>query len=60
MADASGPKSSPEPVFFVGPEAWLLEKGSSPCPAWAYGHKPGTVALKGSQIMTFFEKQAII
>ena len=46
-----GPGLGPEPGFFLGPEARLLEKGSSPGPARARGQKPG--GLKGPKNMIF-------
>ena len=56
LSDGCGPRPGPEPGFFVGPEARLLEKGSSP--ARACGQKPG--GFEGLLKYDFFEKNTCI
>ena len=57
-SDGSGLKPGLEPGFFVGPEARLLGKGSSPGQAWARGQMPER--FEGLLKYDFFEKIIII
>ena len=56
-SDGSGPRPGPEPGYILGPEARLLEKGSSPARPGPVVKSPG--ALKGSKNMHFLEKNVL-